>query len=153
MSQDIDTFSSPSSKGSTSPLPFFQTILVYMKNKPEVDWNLVAEKAGYKTGNSARTRYQQLMRKFTEDEGGMSRPQAMSQRQMPTFVTGSITRPTPSKNGGKVDEIRRKIKKEEGFEIESDANLDLVEKERGSAFGKKHDSDSYVEESGLEDWV
>jgi hypothetical protein len=111
------------------------------------------------------------MRKFTEDEGGMSRPQAMSQRQMPTFATGSITRPTPSKvkkttpknsgkkrnfklqNGGKVDEIRRKIKKEEGFEIESDANLDLVEKEGGSAFGKKHDSDSYVEESGLEDWV
>ncbi|PMD38796.1 hypothetical protein L207DRAFT_530264 [Hyaloscypha variabilis F] len=71
MSEGSPNRSSASSKSTTSPLLFFQIILLNMKNKPDVDWVVVAEKAGYNSGITARVRFSQIMNKLAR-EGGRS---------------------------------------------------------------------------------
>ncbi|KAF4631078.1 hypothetical protein G7Y89_g7058 [Cudoniella acicularis] len=61
-----------SSKTATQLTPaegiLFQTILLSMKNAPQVDWAVVAQKANYKSREVARIRYWQIMRRLQAAE-------------------------------------------------------------------------------------
>ncbi|TAQ86147.1 hypothetical protein B7494_g5523 [Chlorociboria aeruginascens] len=43
---------------------FFWAILSSMNTKPDVDWKVIAEKAGLKNANTASTRFNQIKKKF-----------------------------------------------------------------------------------------
>ncbi|KAE9371976.1 hypothetical protein N431DRAFT_535635 [Stipitochalara longipes BDJ] len=58
-----------SSKLIPSQQLFLQIILSNMKNKLEVDWAVIAEKAGYKSGESARVTFYQIMSKLSGKSG------------------------------------------------------------------------------------
>ncbi len=130
----------------------------------QVDWNLVAEQAGYKTARSAQVTFRHFMRKFEGRNCIVSRPLSMPQPQTDMLRTSFASSSTPSKvkkmapknrgrkgtlsfeNGEKGYGKGRIFRTEVGSEKESNMIYQLVKQERGSEFGMMNDSDSYAEE-------
>ncbi|KAN0110141.1 hypothetical protein V8E51_006528, partial [Hyaloscypha variabilis] len=154
-SQDDATNTAGPSNGSPSgpaPTPkeamFFLSILNNMKNKPEVDWDVVAAKSGFNSGKTAATRFGQIKKKWSsmssEIDTSSSTPKAKTPKKgkgsgtntTPSKVTKAS--PTPKKRGRKP-----KVKAEEEEVEEEAAEAAEVEMKDASA----EDEDVVVEEA------
>ncbi|KUJ09061.1 uncharacterized protein LY89DRAFT_724595 [Mollisia scopiformis] len=70
-------------KAASSQLVFFGTILTNMKNKPEVDWDLVAAKTNYKSGAIARIRFNTIIRNINNTKRDAAPPKSSQPRLPP----------------------------------------------------------------------
>ncbi|KAF8856301.1 hypothetical protein BDZ45DRAFT_791457 [Acephala macrosclerotiorum] len=73
---------------------FFMSYIKNMKNKPEVDWNGIAQEMGLANGNTACTRYSQIKKKYLDSPGGAPSP---AKPRAKKSEVGSGTNTTPSK--------------------------------------------------------
>ncbi|PVH80953.1 hypothetical protein DL98DRAFT_531708 [Cadophora sp. DSE1049] len=78
---------------------FFLTIMQCMTNKPEVDWDLVASRAGYSNANCAKVRFGQIKKAIGYKEDGSSIPTTnpVKGRAKKDTTVGSGTNTTPTK--------------------------------------------------------
>ncbi|RDW95336.1 hypothetical protein BP5796_01099 [Coleophoma crateriformis] len=83
---------------------FFLSILANQKTKPDVDWDLVAQKNGYNNGNTAKTRFGQIKRRlgYTDDyvapkAGGSGGRKPKAKAEAEGSSSGSGMNKTPTK--------------------------------------------------------
>ncbi|KAK2624212.1 hypothetical protein QTJ16_006162 [Diplocarpon rosae] len=78
---------------------FFLLILSNMKNKPDVDWTVVAEKASLSNAATASTRYGQIKKKlgFTKTYVSPADPGSKAARGKKMEANGSGTNLTPAR--------------------------------------------------------
>ncbi|KAH7370835.1 hypothetical protein BKA65DRAFT_590094 [Rhexocercosporidium sp. MPI-PUGE-AT-0058] len=77
---------------------FFLTIMQCMTNKPEVDWNLVATRAGYSNAVCAKTRFGQIKKQIGyKEDGSHATPSPIKGRAKNDVTIGSGTNTTSTK--------------------------------------------------------
>ncbi|KAH9217311.1 hypothetical protein DL95DRAFT_522229 [Leptodontidium sp. 2 PMI_412] len=77
---------------------FFLTIMQCMTNKPEVDWDLVASRAGYSNAACAKTRFGQIKKQIGyKEDGSHATPSPIKGRGKKDATVGSGTNTTPTK--------------------------------------------------------
>ncbi|KAH8781867.1 hypothetical protein BGZ57DRAFT_1003436 [Hyaloscypha finlandica] len=125
MSQE-ESSATTSAATPSAPAPkeaiFFLAILNNMKNKPEVDWDAVAQSSGFKNGNTAATRFGQIKKKWgamssdADTTASGSSPSKSPKAKTPKKAkVGSGTNTSPSKVTKKRDR-KSKVKHEDEAE-------------------------------------
>ncbi|KAG4428129.1 hypothetical protein IFR05_016386 [Cadophora sp. M221] len=77
---------------------FFLTIMQCMTNKPDVDWDLVASRAGYSNAVCAKTRFGQIKKQIGyKDDGSHATSSPIKGRGKKDATVGSGTNTTPTK--------------------------------------------------------
>ncbi|KAE9371977.1 hypothetical protein N431DRAFT_535637 [Stipitochalara longipes BDJ] len=130
MSDAAETAASPNTprKPSDKEAMFFLHILGAMKNKPEVDWDLVASRAGYGSANSAKVRFGQIKKAIGfNDDGTVSTTTTPTKARAPRIkkekTVGSGTNGTPAKVTKKRGTPKKKVFKS-AAEVEEDVEAD-----------------------------
>ncbi|RDL34002.1 uncharacterized protein BP5553_08370 [Venustampulla echinocandica] len=108
------------SKGATQKdALFFFHILNNMKNTPEVDWEVVADLAGYNNAGTARTRFGQIKKKLSALSGTPSNtpkaPRSSTKQKGGELGSGSNITPT---------KVTKKRGKKTKVEVKEDSDTD-----------------------------
>ncbi|CZR53692.1 uncharacterized protein PAC_03572 [Phialocephala subalpina] len=85
----------PSQDPTVKDVKFFMCYIKNMKNKPEVDWNVIAQEMGLANGSTASTRFGQIKKKYID--GGIGGTPSPAKPRAKKSEVGSGTNITPSK--------------------------------------------------------
>ncbi|KAK0122381.1 hypothetical protein ONS95_010621 [Cadophora gregata] len=134
---------------------FFLTIMQCMTNKPEVDWNMVATRAGYSNANCAKVRFGQIKKAIGYKEDGSHPPTTTPTKGRGKKDTnvGSGTNTTPTKvtkprAPRKPKVTKAKVKAEPGTQAEvEEEDEKFVDAEAGEV--AEEEADAYTFDNAL----
>ncbi|CZT48937.1 uncharacterized protein RSE6_09707 [Rhynchosporium secalis] len=134
---------------------FFLTIMQCMKNKPDVDWDLVATRAGYSNARSAKVRFGQIKKAIGATENGSpasSTPTKGSAKKDSTIGSGTNTTPskvTKPRTPRKPKAAKVKPEPEPEAEAEAEEQDYEIVKDEIDELAEGGDDDAYEFESPL----